>query len=68
PWNFPYYQLMRVLAPNLAAGNPVLAKHARIVPHCAETFAHLVRGAGAAEGAWASLFISSDQVADIIAA
>lgn len=21
PWNFPYYQLMRVLAPNLAAGN-----------------------------------------------
>ena len=22
PWNFPYYQLMRVLAPALAAGNP----------------------------------------------
>ena len=32
PWNFPYYQLMRVLAPNLAAGNPVIAKHASIVP------------------------------------
>ena len=45
PWNFPYYQLMRVLAPNLAAGNPVIAKHASIVPHCAETFAHLVREA-----------------------
>jgi succinate-semialdehyde dehydrogenase/glutarate-semialdehyde dehydrogenase len=50
PWNFPYYQLMRVLAPNLAAGNPVIAKHASIVPHCAETFAHLVREAGAPEG------------------
>ncbi|EBN4274742.1 NAD-dependent succinate-semialdehyde dehydrogenase [Salmonella enterica] len=60
PWNFPYYQLMRVLAPNLAAGNPVLAKHASIVPHCAETFAHLVREAGAPEGAWTNLFISSD--------
>lgn len=63
PWNFPYYQLMRVLAPNLAAGNPVLAKHASIVPHCAETFAHLVRKAGAPEGAWTNLFISSDQAA-----
>lgn len=58
---------MRVLAPNLAAGNPVLAKHASIVPHCAETFAHLVREAGAPEGAWTNLFISSDQVANIIA-
>ncbi|CAM6676626.1 NAD-dependent succinate-semialdehyde dehydrogenase [Leclercia adecarboxylata] len=67
PWNFPYYQLMRVLAPNLAAGNPVLAKHASIVPHCAETFAHLVREAGAPDGAWTNLFISSDQVANVIA-
>ena len=67
PWNFPYYQLMRVLAPNLAAGNPVLAKHASIVPHCAETFAHLVREAGAPDWAWTNLFISSDQVARIIA-
>ena len=67
PWNFPYYQLMRVLAPNLAAGNPVIAKHASIVPHCAETFAHLVREAGAPDGAWTNLFISQDQVASIIA-
>ena len=67
PWNFPYYQLMRVLAPNLAAGNPVIAKHASIVPHCAESFAHLVREAGAPDGAWTNLFISSDQVANIIA-
>lgn len=67
PWNFPYYQLMRVLAPNLAAGNPVLVKHASIVPHCAEIFEHLVREAGAPEGAWINLFISPDQVANIIA-
>lgn len=66
PWNFPYYQLMRVLAPNLAAGNPIIVKHASIVPHCAETFEHLVREAGAPEGAYTNLFISSDQVAAII--
>jgi len=67
PWNFPYYQLMRVLAPNLAAGNPVVVKHASIVPHCAEAFAHLVREAGAPEGAYTNLFITSEQVSDIIA-
>lgn len=67
PWNFPYYQLMRVLAPNLALGNPVLAKHANIVPHCADIFEKLVREAGAPEGAWTNLFISTDQVADLIA-
>ncbi|MBV7406786.1 NAD-dependent succinate-semialdehyde dehydrogenase [Enterobacter sp. ENT03] len=67
PWNFPYYQLMRVLAPNLAAGNPVVVKHASIVPHCAEAFAHLVREAGAPEGAYTNLFITSEQVSNIIA-
>lgn len=67
PWNFPFYQLMRVLAPNLAAGNPVLVKHASIVPHCAEAFEKLVHEAGAPKGAYTNLYISQDQVANIIA-
>ncbi len=67
PWNFPYYQLIRVLAPNPAAGNPVIAKHASIVPHCAETFAHLVREAGAPEGRGPTCLSPEDQVAKIIA-
>lgn len=67
PWNFPYYQLMRVLAPAVALGNPVLAKHANIVPHCADLFASLVTEAGAPAGTWTNLFIDNDQVADLIA-
>ncbi|MGK6326469.1 NAD-dependent succinate-semialdehyde dehydrogenase [Erwinia sp. DT-104] len=67
PWNFPYYQLMRVLAPNLAAGNPVLAKHAANVPHCATLFEELVTEAGAPKGAWTNLFVSNDQIASLIA-
>ncbi|CAI0752892.1 Succinate-semialdehyde dehydrogenase [NADP(+)] 1 [Serratia fonticola] len=67
PWNFPFYQLMRVLAPNLAAGNPVVVKHASIVPHCAEAFEKLVYEAGAPKGAYTNLYISQDQVANIIA-
>lgn len=66
PWNFPYYQLMRVLAPNLAAGNPILMKHASIVPHCAERFEKLVSDAGAPKGAYTNLFIDSKQVARLI--
>ena len=67
PWNFPFYQLMRVLAPNLAAGNPVLAKHAANVPHCATLFEELVTEAGAPKGAWTNLFVSNDQIASLIA-
>ncbi|WP_244783448.1 NAD-dependent succinate-semialdehyde dehydrogenase [Acinetobacter sp. F-1] len=67
PWNFPFYQLMRVFAPNCAIGNPVLAKHAGIVPQCAEAFEQLILDAGAPTGVWTNLFISSDQVKDVIA-
>ncbi len=67
PWNFPFYQLMRVLAPNLAVGNPVLAKHAKNVPHCAHLFEQLILEAGAPVGAWTNLFVNNDQIAQLIA-
>lgn len=51
PWNFPYYQLARVAAPNLMAGNVVMVKHAPSVPQCAVAFEELFREAGAPEGA-----------------
>lgn len=67
PWNFPYYQLMRVAGPNLAVGNPVLAKHASIVPQAAIAFEELVTAAGAPRGAWTNIFASGEQVAALIA-
>jgi succinate-semialdehyde dehydrogenase/glutarate-semialdehyde dehydrogenase len=66
PWNFPIYQLVRVIAPAIAVGNPVLFKHAEIVPHCAELFETIVRDAGAPKGACTNLYISTDQVAELI--
>jgi len=47
-------------------GNPVLFKHAEIVPHCAELFETIVRDAGAPAGACTNLYISTDQVAELI--
>lgn len=67
PWNFPFYQLMRVCAPNVAVGNPVLAKHASIVPQCAVAFEELVTAAGAPKGVWTNIFASGEQVANLIA-
>ena len=66
PWNFPYYQLARFAAPNLMAGNVVMVKHAGCVPQCALAFERLWREAGAPVGAYTNLFISHDQVNEVI--
>jgi len=67
PWNYPYYQLARVAGPNIAIGNPVLAKHASIVPRCAVAFEKAVADAGAPPGTWTNLFASGEQISALIA-
>ena len=66
PWNYPYYQIARFAAPNLMAGNVVMVKHASSVPQCALAFEKLMTEAGAPEGAYTNLFLSKDQVGQVI--
>lgn len=66
PWNFPYYQLARVVAPQLIAGNVVVGKHAENVPQCALAFAELFTRAGAPEGVYTNIFTSIDQTGRVI--
>ncbi|MGT2957835.1 succinate-semialdehyde dehydrogenase [Streptococcus bovimastitidis] len=67
PWNFPYYQIMRVFAPNFIVGNPMVLKHASICPWSAQSFEELVDEAGAEKGSFTNLFVSYGQVSNIIA-
>jgi succinate-semialdehyde dehydrogenase / glutarate-semialdehyde dehydrogenase len=62
PWNFPFYQLARVAAPNLMAGNVVMVKHASNVPQAAAAFEALLLEAGAPEGAYTNLYATKDQI------
>ncbi|OUR71580.1 succinate-semialdehyde dehydrogenase [Methylophaga sp. 41_12_T18] len=67
PWNFPYYQIARILAPQLSAGNTLLLKHASNVPQCADTFQQLMIDAGLPKGVFRNLYATRDQVNTIIA-
>ncbi|MFR0524755.1 NAD-dependent succinate-semialdehyde dehydrogenase [Ligilactobacillus salivarius] len=67
PWNFPFYQIARVFAPNFIIGNPMILKDASNCPASAQAFADAFLEAGAPEGSLNNMFISYDQVAKAIA-
>ncbi|PZT86764.1 MAG: NADP-dependent succinic semialdehyde dehydrogenase, partial [Citromicrobium sp.] len=64
---FPYWQVIRFLAPTILAGNVGVLKHASIVQGVAQRMEELVLEAGGPAGLFQNLCISSDPVADIIA-
>ncbi|MBU4198227.1 MAG: aldehyde dehydrogenase family protein, partial [Alphaproteobacteria bacterium] len=66
PWNFPYYQIARIIAPQLSAGNTMLLKHASNVPQSAEAFETLMKAAGLPEGAFKNLFATRSQIEFIL--
>lgn len=66
PWNFPYYQIARIIAPQLAAGNVVVLKHASNVPQSAAVFEQLMLEAGLPVGGFKSLYATRQQIESII--
>jgi len=66
PWNFPFWQVFRFLAPALMAGNVGLLKHSSNVPQCALAIEEIVRRAGFPTDVFQTLLIGSDAVRRVI--
>lgn len=66
PWNFPFWQVFRFLAPALMAGNTGVLKHASNVSGCALAIEYLVREAGFPSNVFRTLLIGSNAVKTVI--
>lgn len=67
PWNFPYWQVFRAMAPAVMAGNVMLLKHASNISGCALAIEKVVKDAGAPEGLLQTLLLPSARVEELIA-
>jgi len=66
PWNFPFYQVARFVAPNIMVGNTILLKHASIVPQCAIAIEDLFKEANAPAGLYTNLLLSGKRASAIV--
>lgn len=67
PWNFPFWQVIRVAVAAVLAGNSCLLKHASNVPGCALMLEKIFTKADFPKGVFQTLLIGSNKVEAIVA-
>jgi succinate-semialdehyde dehydrogenase/glutarate-semialdehyde dehydrogenase len=65
PWNFPYWQVVRALAPAVAAGNVVVLKHAPSTTGCALLLAEVVKESKVPEGVFSVIVAGVDRTPEV---
>ncbi|RMB57458.1 NAD-dependent succinate-semialdehyde dehydrogenase [Dokdonia sinensis] len=66
PWNYPFWQVFRFIAPALMAGNIGLLKHASNVMQSAENIQKVFERAGLPKGCFQNMAIGSDRIENIV--
>lgn len=66
PWNFPFWQVFRALAPIVMAGNTFVLKHASNTPQCALAIEQLLLEAGLPQNTMRTLLIPAAKVIEVI--
>ena len=67
PWNFPFWQVFRALAPALMVGNGLLLKGASNVPGCSQAIAQLLTEIDVPAGLLTNLPIHAEEAERVIA-
>jgi succinate-semialdehyde dehydrogenase/glutarate-semialdehyde dehydrogenase len=65
PWNFPYWQVVRALAPAVTAGNVVVLKHAPSTTGCGLLLADLAVAAGFPPGVFSVLVAGFERTPEL---
>jgi len=66
PWNFPFWQVFRQIAPNLMAGNTMVLKHASNVPGCALAIEKLMSDSGLPKNVFRTLMVPGSETERVI--